>query len=219
MPSKLDDTSNLHFLYACLESGQPKRVDFQQVAKEFGLSVPAARMRYRRLQAGLGGKQGDRVSKPKSAAVNRKAQRSGKKSGAKEGLEMKWKGAEDGDDDDDEEITAGKIEGDGGKMKKEESDDDYVWKALPEAVPSSTPVEAQAQATVLSPPSAPLHRDSVQVQPQMLFHNTPRPATNPTEGSFLRSSGGYVHTSAHVAMPQMDDSQTFPADYQPNYLQ
>ena len=135
MPSKLDDSSNLQFLYVCLESGPQKRIDFQEVAKEFGLSVPAARMRWRRLQISLGGdKQDSKVTKPKSAALNRKTKRVGKKRGVKEGLEVNWKGAKDGDndDDDEEEVTGGKVERRrGSKLKKEESDDEEV-EELPE---------------------------------------------------------------------------------------
>ena len=62
--------------------------------------MPAARMRWRRLQISLGGdKQDSKVTKPKSTALSRKAKRIGKKSSAKKGLEVNWKGAEDGDDD------------------------------------------------------------------------------------------------------------------------
>jgi hypothetical protein len=50
MPSKLDDTSNLNFLYACPESAQPSRIDYLEVAKKFGIQTPAARIRLHRLR-------------------------------------------------------------------------------------------------------------------------------------------------------------------------
>ena len=227
MPSKLDDSSNLQFLYVCLESGSQKRIDFQEVAKEFGLSVPAARMRWRRLQISLGGdKQDGKVTKPKSAALNRKTKRVGKKSGVKEGLEMNWKGAKDGDndDDDEEEITSGKMERRrGGKLKKEESDDDQAWKTLPEAtrIYPTTSGEEGSPATMLSPPSAPMHQDSQEAQPQTLLHqaslSVPNTVSFEDHSNFLLSPEGNKYSSAHVALPQMQDGQAFSDN--PYYLQ
>lgn len=225
MPSKLDDSSNLQFLYVCLESGPQKRIDFQEVAKEFGLTVPAARMRWRRLQLSLGGdKQDGKVTKPKSAALNRKNKRVGKKIGVKEGLELNWKGARDGDNDEDDEgeITGGKVERRGGsKLKKEESDDDdQAWKTLPEAVYPSTFGREQPQATMLSPPIAQMHQDSHEAQPQTLLHHAPLPVPNTVSfeenGEFLLPLGAQVYSSAHVALPQAQDGQAFKNPY---YLQ
>jgi len=225
MPSKLDDSSNLQFLYVCLESGPQKRIDFQEVAKEFGLSVPAARMRWRRLQISLGGdKQDGKVTKPKSAALNRKTKRVGKKIGVKEGLEVNWKGAkdDDNDDDDEEEITGGKVERRrGSKLKKEESDDDQAWKTLPEVVYPSTSREENSQATMLSPPIAPMHQDSQEAQPLTLLHQAPLPVPNTVSfeenGEFLLPLDAHVYSSAHVALPQAQDGQAFSEN--PYYLQ
>ena len=226
MPSKLDDSSNLQFLYVCLESGPQKRIDFQEVAKEFGLSVPAARMRWRRLQISLGGdKQDGKVTKPKSAALNRKTKRVGKKIGVKEGLEVNWKGAEE-DDDDEEEIAGGKVKRRrGGELKKEESEDHQAWKTLPEAVMPGTSGDGHSQATMLSPPPpvATLRQDPLEVQPQTVLHHAspPVPSTVSFEGdgNFLLLPDGNTHSSAHVALPQAQDSQAFLEDYQPYYLQ
>ncbi|KAM0702333.1 hypothetical protein Q7P35_011243 [Cladosporium inversicolor] len=230
MPSKLDDSSNLQFLYACLDSGQFKRIDFQEVANEFGLSVPAARMRMRRLHNALGykqlgDKQGGKVTKPKSAALGRKAKRVGRKTGAKEGLEVDWKGAED--DDDEEEIAGGKVERRrGGELKKEESEDDQAWKTLPEAVVPGTSGDGHSQATVLSPPppsAAALHQDPLEVQPQTLLHHTSLPVPNTVSfednGNFLPFSNGGTYSPAHIALPHAQDGQAFLEDYQPYYLQ
>lgn len=229
MPSKLDDSSNLQFLYACLESGQSKRIDFQEVAKEFGLSIPAARMRMRRLHDALGDKQlgdkqGGKVTKPKSAALGRKTKRVGKKTGAKEGLEVNWKGTEDADDDDEEEIAGGKVERRrGGELKKEESDDDQAWKTLPEADVPDASGEGHAQATMLSPPAAALHQDPLQVQPQTHLHHESLPVPNTVSfednGDFLPLPDVNTYSSAHVALPQAQDGQAFFEDYQPYYLQ
>jgi hypothetical protein len=227
MPSKLDDTSSLHFLYACLESGQPKRIDIQEVAKEFGLSVPAARMRYRRLQSSLGDKQNDnaRVTKPKSDAVIRKAQRIGKKKSEKEGLEMKWRGAEDGDDgndDDEEDVAVGKVEDRaGGKTKKEETVyEEAAWKTLPETiVTGSSNVEGQAQATILPPPYVSPYLGSLQAQPQATLRHTPVPTLVEGQGDFLDAPDGYVYSSTHVAMPKTVDDQANAAEYQSGSLQ
>lgn len=225
MPSKLDDSSNLQFLYVCLESGPQKRIDFQEVAKEFGLSVPAARMRWRRLQISLGGdKQDGKVTKPKSAALSRKMKRVGKKGGAKEGLEVNWKGPEDGDDDDEEEITRGKVERRrGDKLKKEESDDDQVWKTLPEAVVPGTSGEMHAQATMMSPPVAAMYQDPLQAQPQTVLHHTSLPVPNTVffedNGDFLLPLDVHVYSSAHVALPQTQDGQAFSENYQPYHQQ
>jgi len=224
MPSKLDDSSNLQFLYVCLESGPQKRIDFQEVAKEFGLTVPAARMRWRRLQLSLGGKQDGKVTKPKSAALSRKTKRVGKKGGAKEGLEVNWKGAEDGDDDDEEEITGGKVERRrGGNLKKEESDDDQAWKTLPEAVVPDVTGEVHAEATMLPPPFAAPYQDPPEFQPQTLLHHEslPVPSTVSFEdnGNFLLIPDGNTCSSAHAALPQAHDGQALLEDYQPYYLQ
>lgn len=226
MPSKLDDSSNLQFLYVCLESGPQKRIDFQEVAKEFGLSVPAARMRWRRLQISLGGdKQDSKVTKPKSAAQNRKTKRVGKKRGVKEGLEVNWKGAKDGenDDDDEEEVTGGKVERRrGSKLKEEESDDDQAWKTLPEAtcVYPTTSGEEHPQATMLPPPFAPMHQDSEEAQSQTLLHHPSLPVPNTVSfedsNNFLLSPEGNTYSSAHVALPQPQDGQAFSEN--PYYL-
>ncbi|GAB7332354.1 hypothetical protein MBLNU13_g04176t1 [Cladosporium sp. NU13] len=228
MPSKLDDSSNLRFLYVCLESGPQKRINFQEVAKEFGLSVPAARMRWRRLQISLGGdKQDCKVTKPKSAALNRKIKRVGKKSGVKEGLEMNWKGAKDGDNDDDdeeEEVTGGKVERRrGGNLKKEESEDDQAWKTLPEVVLPNTSGEEHSQVTVLSPPLqvAALYQNPLEAQPQAMLHHAllpvPSAASFEHSSNFLLSPDGNTYSSAHVALPQTQDGQVFLEN--PYYLQ
>lgn len=223
MPSKLDDSSNLQFLYVCLESGPQKRIDFQEVAKAFGLSVPAARMRWRRLQISLGGdKQEGKVTKPKSAALSRKTKRVEKKSGVTEGLEMNWKGAEDGDDDDEEEIPSGKVERRrGGKLKKEESDDGQAWKTLPEAVVPDISGETHDQPIMLSPPVAAIYQSPTGVHPQTQLHHAslsvPNTVSFEDNGDFLLPSDAHVYSSAHVALPQAHDGQAFQENYQPYY--
>lgn len=225
MPSKLDDSSNLQFLYVCLESGPQKRIDFQEVAKEFGLSVPAARMRWRRLQISLGGdKQDGKVTKPKSAALSRKTKRIVKKVGAKEGLEVNWKGAEDGDDDDEEQIAGAKVERRrGGKLKKEESDDDQAWKTLPEAIIPGTSGEMHDQAPMLSPPVAAMYQGPLQAQPQALLDHAsllvPNTVSFEDNGDFLLPLDAHVYSSAPVALPQPQDGQAFSENYQPYYQQ
>lgn len=202
------------------------RIDFQAVAKEFGLSVPAARMRLRRLDDALGVTQSGKVSKPESATMGRRTQRNGKTKAGKEGLETKWKGAEDeGDDDDDdvEEVAVGKKEGHGGKVKKEESADDHAWKMLPEPSASgsslgedmpSYDMGAYEQAATMPPPPTAANENCLQAQSQMPLH--PAMVQNYMEGEdrSVRSLEGYTYSTAHVALPQAIDHYTSPASYQ-----
>jgi hypothetical protein len=144
MPFKIDDASNVQFLYACLESATPNRIDYGEVAKKFGIQTPAARMRFHRLREGMGGKPTAKVSRAKSIAASRRKQGDAKKP-SKEGLETNWKGMND--DDDDEEIAVGKKEGRGGSLKKEEDEgnDENAWKMLPEAVLAQPCAGVQSQ--------------------------------------------------------------------------
>lgn len=179
MPSKIDDFSNVLFLYACLESASPNRIDYAEVAKKFNIQTPAARMRLHRLRNDLGGKPTANVSKIKLAVASRRKQGKGKKT-AKEGLETEWRGMDDDDDDedDDEELVVGKAEDYTGEMKKEEEevDDRNAWKLLPEAVVgvASADVHAQVyggydQTATMLPPTAPAYQDSPQSRPQDSF--------------------------------------------------
>ena len=101
MPSKLDDASNLRFLYACLQTCDFPAIDYHRVAKQFGIQAPAARMRLRRLRDSLEGKEGgSKAPKKQMARDGRRRPRGGKKFGAKEGYEKHWNVIEDDDDDD-----------------------------------------------------------------------------------------------------------------------
>ena len=113
MPSKLDDASNLRFLYACLQTCDFPAIDYHRVAKLFGIQAPAARMRLRRLRDSLEGKEGgSKAPKKQMARDGRRRPRSGKKFGAKEGYEKHWNVIED-DDDDDEDIPLGSLKSGG----------------------------------------------------------------------------------------------------------
>lgn len=219
MPSKLDDTSNMHFLFACLEATRPSRVDFQEVAKKFNIRVAAARMRLRRLQVSLDGKQSSKVSKVKSTATNRRRQR-GEKKTEKEGLETDWKGMEDDDDDDDdddEEMLVRKSEDLSGKLKKEENNDnDNTWKLLPEAALPDAPTELQTPDSGVShhghavgyyghsepilPLNPMLQQTTAQPQAQMLPAHAAH--VDPIERETGQLPDAYTCSSAYDAMPQ-----------------
>jgi hypothetical protein len=210
MPSKIDDASNVQFLYACLESATPNRIDYGKVAKKFGIQTPAARMRFHRLREGKGGKPTAKVSKTKLIASRRK-QGSAKKL-SKEGLETNWKGMNDDEDDDDEEIDVGKKEGRGGSLKKEEdeSDGENAWKNLPEAVLTQPSGEVQTQvygmgdydqAATIPQQMAPTHHDHGQLQPQTQLVGVATDIVK-NENGFSTLLEGYAHPSAYVAMPQ-----------------
>jgi hypothetical protein len=224
MPSKIDDASNVKFLYACLESATPNRIDYGKVAKKFGIQTPAARMRFHRLREGMGGKPAAKVSKAKLIASRRK-QGSAKKL-SKEGLETNWKGMND-DDDDDEEIAVGKKEGRGGSLKKEEdeSDSENAWKNLPEADLSQPSGEVEklvygmedyGQAATMPQQMAPTHHDHCQLQPQVQL---PGVATDTVknDNGFSTLLEGFANPSAYVAMPQTAYDHNVPADHVSNY--
>jgi hypothetical protein len=151
----------------------------------------------------------------------------------KEGLEMNWKGGKDSgnDDDDEEEIAGGKVERRrNGNLKKEEGDDDQAWKMLPEAVVSSTSGEIlgtsgedHSQSAMLPPPVPALYQDAPEAQPQTLLDHVPLPVPSTVSfedsGNFLLPSNGNTYSSAHVALPQTQDSQAFSENYQPYYFQ
>lgn len=212
MPSKLDDTSNMHFLFACLEASSPNRIDFQKVAKKFGIQVPAARMRLHRLREALEGKQGNKVAKTKPSAKNRRKQGNEKKTGKKEGLETDWKGMED--DDDDEEPVVRKSEDQTGELKKEENDDnDNAWKLLPEATIPVAPVEPKAQdravdqlgqARSMLPLDPALQQNTAPPQPQSLpghVANFGLANTEPEQPSPAYPDSPYTYSSAHNSVP------------------
>jgi hypothetical protein len=222
MPSKTDDASNVQFLYACLESASPNRINYGKVAKKFGIQTPAARMRFHRLREGMGGKPTAKVSKAKLIASRRK-QGSAKKL-SKEGLETNWKGMND--DDDDEEIAVGKKEGRGGSLKKEEdeSDGENAWKTLPEAVlpQPSAGVQTQVygmddydQVATMPPQMAPTHHDHGHLQPQARL---PGVATDivKNENGFSTLLDGFAHPSTYVAMPQTAYDHNIPAEHLSN---
>jgi hypothetical protein len=223
MPSKIDDASNVQFLYACLESATPNRIDYGKVAKKFGIQTPAARMRFHRLREGMGGKPTAKVSKAKLIASRRK-QGSGKKL-SKEGLETNWKGMDD--DDDDEEIAVGKKEGRGGSLKKEEDegDDENAWKNLPEAVLSQPSGEVQTQvygmgdcdqAATIPPQMAPTHHDHGQPQPPAQLAGVATDIAE-NENGFSTLLEDFAHPSAYVALPQAAYDNNVPADHMSNY--
>lgn len=209
MPSKLDDTSSMHFLFACLEASAPNRIDFQKVAKQFGIQVPAARMRLHRLREALEGKQGSKVTKARPAARKRRKQGDEKKTGRKEGLETNWKGMED--DDDDEEPVVRKFEDQSAKLKKEEDDDnEQAWKLLPEAPMSEASVGHKPQNHALShygqagsmlplDPALQHNTAQAQAQPQMLPNHVA--SFGPTNKEIEQPSLTYTYSSAHYAMP------------------
>jgi len=139
MPFKLDDASNLRFLYACLQTCDFPAIDYHKVAKQFGIQAPAARMRLRRLRDCLEEREGgSKMSKKQTMGDGRRGPRMGKKTGAKEGYEKHWNVVED-DDDDDEDIPLGNLKsrsresGDGLKKEGREAKED--WRLLPESNP------------------------------------------------------------------------------------
>lgn len=203
MPSKLNDASNLRFLYACLQTCDFPQIDYHKVAKQFGIQAPAARMRLRRLRDSLEGKEGgSRVSKKQMAGDGHGRPRGGKKPHAKEGYEKNCRGHDDDDDDDDEDVplgslkSKGRVSGDG--LKKEDREETEDWKMLPESRPVLRPAVPEAQmyemrafepADAKMPPAAsPVRQITLQVQPQMPVYNMAEP---------------YMFPSAHVALPQM----------------
>jgi hypothetical protein len=223
MPSKIDDASNVQFLYACLESASPNRINYGKVAKKFGIQTPAARMRFHRLREGMGGKPTAKVSKAKLIASRRK--QGGAKKPSKEGLETNWKGMND--DDDDEEIAVGKKEGRGSSLKKEddESDGEKAWKMLPEAVLSQPSGEVQTQvyamgdydqATTMPLQMAPTHHDNGRLQPQAQLPGVAADIVK-NENGFSTLLEGFAHPSAYEAMPQTAYHQTVPVDYLSEY--
>lgn len=233
MPSKLDDTSSMHFLYACLEATHPSRVDFQKVAKKFNIRVPAARMRLRRLQEALDGKQNSRVSKTRSTVPNRGKQRGEKKTAKKEGLETNWKGMEeddDDDDDDDEEMLVRKSEDLSGKLRKEENDDDNAWKLLPEAALPGAFTDVQTLESAVShhghalshyghaEPMLPLdpmmQQNVAQTQAQMLLDHAPNVDLTKREAGQLPPA--YTYSSAYNTMPQAYYNQAHSPNSQPD---
>jgi hypothetical protein len=207
MPSKLDDASNLRFLYACLQTCDFPQIDYHKVAKQFGIQAPAARMRLRRLRDSLEGKEGgSKVSKKQMAGDGRPRPRGGKKINAKEGYEKNWNGHKDDDDDDDDddvplESLKSRGHGDGDGLKKEDREEETEdWKMLPESRPVLRPAVPEAQmyemrafepADAKMPPAAsPVRQMTLQVQPQMQM-----PMYDMAEP--------YMFPSGHVALPQM----------------
>jgi hypothetical protein len=143
MPSKLDDASNLRFLYACLQTCDFPAIDYHRVAKLFGIQAPAARMRLRRLRDSLEGKEGgSKAPKKQMARDSRRRPRGGKKTGTKEGYEKHWNVIDD-DDDDDEDIPLGSLKsgarGSSDGLIKEDRAVVEDWKMLPESSPFLRP--------------------------------------------------------------------------------
>jgi hypothetical protein len=223
MPSKLDDASNLRFLYACLQTCDFPAIDYHKVAKQFGIQAPAARMRLRRLRDSLEGKEGrSKVSKKQMGGDGRRKPRGGKKIQAKEGYEKKWNGpdGDDNDDDDDDEdvplrsVKCGDRGSDAGLKQEGREEKNEDWKMLPESRPLVRPAVPQAQMYEASafepvdakmPPAAsPVRQMTLQVQPQMSMYNMAEP---------------YRFPSAHVALPQMPYYQTSFSEYQPEQHQ
>jgi hypothetical protein len=218
MPSKLDDASNLRFLYACLQTCDFPAIDYHKVAKQFGIQAPAARMRLRRLRDSLEGKEGG--SKVSKKGDGRLKPRGGKKIHTKEGYEKKWNGHDDDDDDDDDDedtplvsLKSGDRGSDAG-LKKEDREETDDWKTLPESRPLLRPAVPQAQmyeasafepADAKMPPSAsPVRQMTLQVQPQMAMYNMAEP---------------YRFPSVHVALPQMPYYQTSFSEHRPEQYQ
>ena len=128
MPSKLSDESNLHFLYACLAKSDYSRIDFNSVAKTFGIQAPAARMRFARLKASLG--EATKL-RSREAALKRK-----KFTGVGAGMDYAMEGdCQATEQDDDEDIVLAR-QGrpqycDGVEIKKEEDDVSQLWRFSP----------------------------------------------------------------------------------------
>lgn len=219
MPSKIDDFSNVQFLYACLESASPNRIDYAEVAKKFNIQTPAARMRLHRLRNDLGGKPTAKVSKAKSVAASRCRLGKGKKT-AKEGLETEWRGMDDGDDDEEIAVAVGKVEGCDEEVKKEEEDGEggNAWKKLPEAVVGgSSGVQAQIygaydQVAMVPPPIAPAYQTTGQSQSQVSFRGEAVPGTIKREDDFFDLLKEYAQASSEVAIPQTAYDEVFPLD-------
>ena len=219
MPSKLDDASNLRFLYACLQTCDFPAIDYHRVAKQFGIQAPAARMRLRRLRDSLEGKEGgSKAPKKQMARDGRRRSRGGKKTGAKEGYEKHWNVIED-DDDDDEDIPLGSLKS-GGRgssdgLKKEDRAVVEDWKMLPEsspflrpAVPAAPMYEVgafeEADAKMPPPVGSSVRQMASQVQPQMPLYNMTDP---------------YMYPSAQVALPQTPYYQASFSRHQPELHQ
>jgi len=214
MPSKLDDASNLRFLYACLQTCDFPAIDYHKVAKQFGIQAPAARMRLRRLRDSLEGKEGgSKVSKKHMAGDGRRRPRGGKKSSAKEGYEKHWNVIDD-EDEDDEDIPLGSLKsgdcGSGDGLKKEGREGSKDWKMLPESSPFLQPAAPEAQmyevgafeaADAKTPPARQM---AFQVQPQMPLYNMADP---------------YMYPSAQVALPRAPYYKTSFSGHQPEYKQ
>jgi hypothetical protein len=215
MPSKLDDASNLRFLYACLQTCDFPAIDYHRVAKQFGIQAPAARMRLRRLRDSLEGKDGgSKAPKKQVARDGRRKLRGGKKTGAKEGYEKHWNVIED-DDDDDEDIPLGSLKSgrrdSGDEPKKEDRGGSGDWKMLPESSPFLHPAVPEAQmydvgafeaADAKMPPARQM---AFQVQqPQMPLYDMADP---------------YMYPSAPVALPQTPYYQTSFSGHHPEQHQ
>jgi len=230
MPSKLDDASNLHFLYACLQTCDFPAIDYHKVAKQFGIQAPAARMRLRRLRDSLEGREGSsKVAKKQVAGDGRQGRpRGGKKTSAKEGYEKHWSVIEDDDDDDDDEdVPLGSLkfrdrgsgDGDGG-FKNEHRERNHDWKTLPESSPflptTAAAPEARmydmgafgrppADAKMLPPGASPVRQMVSQAQPQTPMYDLTEPYM--------------YHSSQHVALPQTPYYQTSFDEYHPEQYQ
>jgi hypothetical protein len=203
MPSKLDDASNLRFLYACLQTCDFPAIDYHRVAKQFGIQAPAARMRLRRLRDSLEGKDGgSKAPKKQMARDGRRRPRGGKKTGAKEGYEKHWHVIED-DDDDEEDLPLGSLKtggrGSGDRLKKEDREGSEDWKMLPESSPFLNPAVPEAQMYEGSAFEAadakmpPVRQVAFQVQPQMPLYDMADP---------------YMYPSVQVALPRTPYYQT-----------
>jgi hypothetical protein len=219
MPSKLDDASNLRFLYACFQTCDFPAIDYHRVAKQFGIQAPAARMRLRRLRDSLEGKEGgSKAPKKQMARDGRRRPRGGKKTSAKEGYEKHWNVIED-DDDDDEDIPLGSLKS-GGRgssdgLKKEDRAVVEDWKMLPEsspflrpAVPAAPMYEVgafeEADAKMPPPVGSSARQMAFQVPPQMPLYNMTDP---------------YMYPSAQVALPRTPYYQTSFSGHQPEQHQ
>jgi hypothetical protein len=174
MPSKLNDASNLRFLYACLQTCDFPQIDYHKVAKQFGIQAPAARMRLRRLRDSLEGKEGgSKVSRKQMAGDGRGRPRGGKKPHAKEGYEENCRGHDD-DDDDDEDVPLGSLKskgrGNGDGLKKEDREEETEdWKLLPEGRPVLQPQMPMPMYNMAEPYMFPSAHVAL---PQMPYYHT-----------------------------------------------
>ncbi|KAF2720617.1 hypothetical protein K431DRAFT_90419 [Polychaeton citri CBS 116435] len=129
MPAKLDDASNLRFMYACMAYSNYTAINYDCVANLFGIKGPAARMRFTRLKEQLdpGQRVGHKHVKISKAEARRRRQKERMAQVVKEGYEARWKGTGAGghevdadEAEDDDEASEWAV----GGVKKEEGLDE-----------------------------------------------------------------------------------------------